>query len=1258
VTRRRLVGFSLLAVFTLLWTLLWALLGTQRGLEFAFAQLQRLAPGTLEVGELRGRIVGPIGIEGLRYEDDGLTLRVAQAELDWSPQGLLRGLVDIEVLRAQGLVWVSAGGSESEADLDPAGLPALPVALALRDARLRDARIEWPGRAPLRIDALGLSGSLRGERLQLEGLELQAPQGEFAASGRLRLTEPYAHELRLRWRYDAEALPAPLAGEGSLSGDQGGLRLVQRLQGPLAGELTGEIVNPLTEPRFDARLRIAGLDTAGFVPALPVGLSGDLTLTGALEDLALGADLRLAHAQAGDWTLQAAGHWTAGTLELESAVLAQPEGPARAEASGRWSPGPEGGRLAGTLRWTQLAWPSLGRPDAGEAVAVRSPEGRLELDGALQGYRLELAAELQAPDLPALRVRASGTGDRVGLTLPSLRLEALSGRAEGRARLAWSPELGLEARLRAEGIDPSGWRADWPGALDAGLELRLTPGPAGLRARLDVSELRGRLRGYLVEGGGRLSNAGDGLEIDGLRLRVGGSRIEVDGGLAQTLDLEWSLASPDLQALWPGAAGSLQARGHITGDRAAPALAAEIDGGQIAWGRWRVGRFAGRVRAALDPGAPLALALRATDLAEGARRWDRLQVSVDGTPAAHRAGITLEGERGRLQAQATGALSQPLSWAGSLERLDAELPGLGRWGLRAPGELRLAPDQALLGSVCLAREAAALCGEADWREGVGVGGLRLRGVPASLVEPWLPGGLRLGGTVEGALAWRIPRSGAPVADLDLALAEGRLEWPRLDAPVAFAPSRLGAVLDGEGLRASLALPLADGGGLQASLSLPGWRPGVGEVGAQGLGGRVEVERLPLALLDGFVDPLVVRAGTLELAAELGGTLERPRIDGRSRLREAALELPALGLALSEVSAELASPDGRRAQYRLAMRSGEGLLELRGETLFDPAAGWPSRATLSGADVTVLDVPEALVVASPRLELASRGRRIDVTGEVELPRARLRPRRLPEGAVTPSGDVVLVGDGREAASQERWQVHSSVRVRLGERVDFDGFGVSGRLAGEVLLTDEPGRLTTGQGELRIENGVYRLRGQDLEIRRGRLLYAQTPIDDPGVDVEAVRRIEDVLAGVRLRGSLREPRIAIFSEPAMNETDALSYLLLGRPLSQADADESNRLQGAAAAVGVLGGDLLARQVGERLGVDEVRVEAGETVQQTALVVGKYLSPRLYVRYITGVVESSNIVQLRYEIGRRIEIQTEGGYRGSEAVSGGDLFFTIER
>ena len=94
-------------------------------------------------------------------------------------------------------------------------------------------------------------------------------------------------------------------------------------------------------------------------------------------------------------------------------------------------------------------------------------------------------------------------------------------------------------------------------------------------------------------------------------------------------------------------------------------------------------------------------------------------------------------------------------------------------------------------------------------------------------------------------------------------------------------------------------------------------------------------------------------------------------------------------------------------------------------------------------------------------------------------------------------------------------------------------------------------------------------------------------------------------------------------------------------------------AALALGLAGGDTLARAMGDRFGIDDVRVESNATGDEASLVVGSYLSPKLYVSYGVGLMDSLNSLNLRYQLSNRWQLEVESG-----ETSGADLFFTIER
>jgi len=319
-------------------------------------------------------------------------------------------------------------------------------------------------------------------------------------------------------------------------------------------------------------------------------------------------------------------------------------------------------------------------------------------------------------------------------------------------------------------------------------------------------------------------------------------------------------------------------------------------------------------------------------------------------------------------------------------------------------------------------------------------------------------------------------------------------------------------------------------------------------------------------------------------------------------------------------------------------------------MLDTGAGWPTQITIKGDRFEASRIPEARVEVTPDLRIKLQHHTIDIQGDVHIPYAKLQPRDITLAART-SDDAVIIG-GKQPA-EEKWAIHTRIRLTLGERVHFFGYGFEGRLGGNLLLTEEPGQITKATGEINIPEGRYRAYGQRLDVEHGRLLYTGGPLTNPGLDLRAVRHVGNVTAGINVRGSLNQPQLELFSTPAMGQTDALAYLMLGGPIDKASGEEGAMMAKAALALGLSGGDSLARSLGDRFGLDEMRVESSDSGDQASLVVGRYLSPRLYVSYGVGLIESINTLALRYRISDKWQIKAESG-----EYQGADLLYTIER
>jgi translocation and assembly module TamB len=225
------------------------------------------------------------------------------------------------------------------------------------------------------------------------------------------------------------------------------------------------------------------------------------------------------------------------------------------------------------------------------------------------------------------------------------------------------------------------------------------------------------------------------------------------------------------------------------------------------------------------------------------------------------------------------------------------------------------------------------------------------------------------------------------------------------------------------------------------------------------------------------------------------------------------------------------------------------------------------------------------------------------------------------------------------------VMSTITLTLGDKVTVDTSGLTGRLIGSVTVRSGYDAITRATGELSVADGKYLAYARKLDIQRGRLIFTGGAVDDPGIDLRAIKEFPDVTAGINVRGTLQQPRMSFFSDPPLPQSQIVSLILSGGSTQSAQTASTAALgQGAA---------LLAAQLGQRVGLPDVSLETDPIANETSLVLGHYLTPRLYVSYGVSITETLNTLKLRYTLGDHWVIKTELG-----TARGADLVYSITK
>lgn len=1229
------LGSALATLAMALW-----LAGSGAGLHALLMLSQRLGGGALTIERGEGRLWGPLRLAGLTYRTaDGAELALRDLALNWRWRG---GALALDAT-ADGLRYRPATAAPEAAPALPDILLPLPLAF---DLKATDIRLAGDQGETLLLDRLQLRGRVRN-RLWRD-LEVAAARGadRVALSGTLTSQGDWPLELTATWRW-AGAPKGALSGRGSLRGSAAAPRLTQELQGWLHGTLEAEAEDALADPHWTLRaaLTATGLESlapalAGTEATLEVTADGDLVSAGARGELAV-SGLHEVPIDAGFALAYRQGILDIGRLELAE----------RGRAS----------RVAldGRINFTQAA-PELGIRAALTVTdrplltgrRLRRAAGDLRLAGTADDYRLEADLQFALDALPEVALTLAGRGDREHLEATTLNLASGASGLEGAATLAWLPEPRWQGRWQLRDLDPALLAPAWPGRLSGVLH---GSGSAGerLQTQLRIEGLAGTLRGLPARASGALALDGERLDIADLDLQLGAASLTATGTVADHWRLHLAARAPELAQLLSGTRGALRLDAALSGARRAPRATLDLALREFQRQDLKARRLALHGSADLAPGGTLALDLDGDRLQAGTLTWSRLAGRLAGTREAHRLVLDAQGAPLALAAQLAGGLAADWRWRGELAALQLEAGDFGTWTLAAPAPLALAADGLALSGSCLRNRPAELCAAARAGGGATTGELQLRNLPGNFLEPWLPPGMVLQTSFAGTAQWALAPGAAATANARLAVAPGNIVVPGAEFPerIPLGQSELQLTLGGTGLAADAALRLDGAGQLEAELRLPGWSLPAPPAARQPVAGSLRLDTDALGLIDAQLAALEDTQGRLRADLSVAGTLATPRFDGELRLDGGRTRVAPLGVELRDILLRVrGTPDGRIAAAG-ELASGKGRLHLDG--WWQPATG-TAAARLDGADFTIANTSELELDASPALRAALAGRLLRIEGEVVIPRARIEPETRPEDAVNVSADV-RIHDPAQAppAAAPAYRVATDVRLRLGEDARFAGFGLQGRPTGTIRVMQTPGRLARASGTLSLEDASYTLRGRAIPITRGRVVYADSPLDAPGIDVVARREIGEVSAGLRLRGAPQTPDMELFSTPRLPDADILSYLLLGRPLAGTSAADAGLLMSAATSAGLSRGEALAQSIGARFGLEEVRIESDGGLETSALVLGRYLTPRIYVRYLAGLTGAGQRVEFNYRINKHLEWQVESGEQ-----TGTDLFYTIQR
>ncbi|WP_029654055.1 translocation/assembly module TamB domain-containing protein [Marinobacter daepoensis] len=1189
-------------------------------------------PG-LQTHDAQGSMLGAWQADELSWQGYGVRVRVEKPELDWSPGCLLELTVCLDTLKADSVAVVvqNADGGEDAPRTD-IHLPtfSLPLAVRIRNVQLGQLSVNdetvW--------NRLELQARLSGATVDLEEVLFQRDDIVISAKGRTVMRGDWPLNLTVNAK-----LPPPGGDEWRIGLDLSGSVRELRVSGTSSGYLTA---------LFEGRAEPLSAD-------LPARLT--LTSDAFRPDETLPETLMLK-----DWRLELAGSLAGGFRARTEATVPATTGPVSASVEGLLtpkgasgvalsmvSPGQEGvpeGRFEanGSVVWAgditaeaqlmmdRFPWygllPELDRPP----VDLNRLEGELQYQA--HEYQAELEASVTGP-LGEAELWTSLEGDLASVTVRHLDVSTGAGSLSGDGELGFAGPLAWNARLELDQFNPGYWLPMLEGSLNGQVVTEGQMRPSGLPELSANVDLSGQWRQQKVVAKGELTTEDEHWALTDFSVRVGENTVGGEGRYGETLlaDLFLDLSRPE--QLMNGLAGVAKGRVRLSGSPGAPEGSSSLSVDNFAW-QDKVRVRKGQLQARLGPSGTVALELDGNELSLAGQKLDRVQATLDGDQARHVLRVEADHPEASVLLEFAGGLGEQWQeWRGEISRGEIVVMEPGQtWRLDSKADLNYIDSTLSLGRHCWLWQESSVCAEDQRLWPAPRLAYEVRGFPAAAFSPAFPETVQWQSSIDADIALELTDAG-PNGRLRVDAGAGAFRFLVLDEWESIQHDHLvlEATLKPEVADIGVDFSGPELGTLNLDLAVDPLSPD------RPIEGAFSLEDLNLAFLSAFTGIEDVQ-GQVNGKGALSGPLLRPEVTGELVLTDGRVFDPGLPLPLEdllvvlEFRGQAADVSGRWHSNDRSQGEVSGSLEW---------AQTPNlMINLKGDRLPVTLEPFARLEVGPDLDISFREGELSVAGQVNVPRGEIEVQNVPPSAVSVSEDEVIVGVEREEPAIRSMLM--DVTVVVGEdRVSFDAFGVTGDLEGTLRV----GNNMDTRGTLQLVDGRYEAFGQELELRKARILFVGA-LTSPYLDIEAIREVDTVVAGIRLTGPAEAPETEVFSEPAMPQSEALSYVILGRaPRGQGDDGQMSQ---AALSLGLTQASKITQGIGNELGIRNLTLEAEGSGDQASVVASGYITEDLSLRYGVGIFEPITTVALRYDLGRYFYLEAASGLAASL-----DIFYT---
>jgi translocation and assembly module TamB len=633
------------------------------------------------------------------------------------------------------------------------------------------------------------------------------------------------------------------------------------------------------------------------------------------------------------------------------------------------------------------------------------------------------------------------------------------------------------------------------------------------------------------------------------------TKLKINGLIKDQLDLIWDIEVPQLEQLIPPSKGKLLAKGSISGTQVSPVIEGLVKINKIILEGNKINQAKLNFKLSSQQNYVNNLNLSIDKISTDAGQIKNLLVTLNGTMDKHQLSIKSNVLANQLAIEMTGSYQDSILWQGDIDKFSLKGKALGSWHQKEKTQLIISQDKVQLNKFCLvAGKLSRLCLNAmlylkeSGLDQQSNAQLKISHIDLKQFKVFLPKEIdELSGIIDIDADMTIKEM--LEAQINMTIKPGIFSY-KIDADkqirLKHKKSKVVAHYNKKELQIGVNLSLGEST-LIGNIQLP--RKSVDtNINTAPINGNIKIDIRQIGLITALVHEISEAQGFIKADLQLAGNISKPKVTGIAEFISKKIRIPLAGIEYTDINLKLIPNSSNQIDIEGQIKSGKEKLLIDGILALDAEKNWPTTIQIKADNFQLVKLPDIQIFISPDIDLIYNQQAITIKGKLAIPKANIYLTELPEGTKSPSDDVIIVGKQAQTKNENNKAITNfnlALEVALGDKIHIKAFGLDTHLNGKINLKQAPGQLITANGEIITKKGTFKAYGQNLKIEQGQILYAGGFIDDPGLNIRAVKEIDNTSVGVQIRGTAKNIVFDSYSsDPNLSSKDITSLLITGQ------------------------------------------------------------------------------------------------------------------